>query len=160
MDGEAHARSSWASYLTEWDPIRYPGGVLSVLTFIQVLALIHVGTPFSVLVLSMTIPVMLYSARRLLFSAALLVIFFGVHTAYWIVTSSREGVLFEERFMVGLNMLALNGCIASSVCFPHQYGSKERPEHWRFEREQLHCGLPIFAGRDHGRGESAPLSQA
>lgn len=160
LDSEAHARSSWATYLTEWDQLRYPGGVLSVLTFLQVLVLTRSGTVFSVLVLSSSIPVMLYSARRILFTVVLAVAFAGLYIAYWVVTRHYHGVLFEERFMVALNMLALAGCLTSSALFPHQYGSNERPEHWRFERDQLHCAMPIFSGRDYGRGESAPLSQA
>ena len=159
--GRSHG--SLASYLSEWDPIHYPGGLLSVLTFVQLLALLHAGTPFSALVLGASIPVMLYAARRILFSVALFVAFTGLYIGYWVSTAHRPGVLTEERFMVALNMLALYGCIASSAVYPHQYGRRDRPEHWRIELEQLSCAIPILGsggGGAHAGVSSMAIPQA
>lgn len=154
-----HARSAWITYFTEWDPVRYPGGLLGVLTFFEMLALFGAGTPFSVLLLAVSIPAMIYSARRALFTICLVVLFSTLHIIYWVVTHKREYVLFEERFMVALNLAACYVCFASSILFPHQYGSRERPEHYKIELATLHCAIPIFSSQGYGHDDSAPLSQ-
>lgn len=152
----AHERAAWAAYLTEFDLLRYPGGVFALLSFLVVLSLIATGgTTFGVVCVSLSLPVMLFSARYHLATVLLALVIVSLQTSYLVTMSGRVGT--PELVGVLTNFVFTLMSLASSFLFPHQYGSFNRPEHWRASLDQLHCAIPVFHARSHGQGDSAPL---
>lgn len=152
----AHERAAWVAYLTEFDLLRYPGGAFAFCSFLTVLSLINAGgSTFGVVCVALSLPIMVFAARYHLATVVLTVIVTSLQVTYLVKMSGK--VSTSELVGVLTNSVFTLVSLASSFLFPHQYGSLNRPEHWRLSFDQLHCAIPVFHARSHGQGESAPL---
>lgn len=155
----AHERAAWVAYLTEFDLLRYPGGAFALCSLLLALSLITAGgSTFGVVCVALSLPIMVFAARYHLATAVLALIVVSLQVSYLVTMTGK--VSTSELVGVLTNFVFTLISLAVSFLAPHQYGSFNRPEHWRISLDQLHCAIPVFHARSHGQGDSAPLEGA
>ncbi len=155
--GESH--SSVHMYLTEFRAWRAPGGILALIALVSALALLQGGTPLAITTCLLSVPILLFSARRRIATLFYGAVCVALHIAYWVSTAHRSGVLFDERVLMVANLVTLLFLLASSWFHQYQYQTKNAHEQFDLEYEMFNCGIPIMAHNSPGRnGAVNPLA--
>lgn len=143
-------------YLTDWNPIRYPGGLLAVMAIVTTLILIPHGSYLAVLHCIVSVPVIAMTARRHSSVALYGLVFVALELLYWLIDG--KSATGSERVLVIINALSIVASLASSWFFPYHYRPRTHNENWGIDSNFGSCGLPVFYSADGDLADQKPAA--
>ncbi len=143
-------------YLTDWNPVRWPGGLLAVLALVSTLILLPRGSYLAVLHCLVSVPIIAMSARRRSSIALYAGVFVALELLYWLIDGRHANG--SERTVVIANAVSIVASLAHSWFFPYHYRARTPQEDWALDSNLGSCGLPVFFSTNGDMSDQRPAT--